>query len=136
MDPNTGHPLFYGIDVYFIGSALAGVAVLFKALTLGHFPFIALGLALSFAIYGYIRKLTPVAALDGMTIETCILLPFTAGILVFWGVTGQGAFTPTHAGTDILLILGGPLTALPLILFAIGVSVIAEHDTLRIMFGI
>ena len=101
-----------------VAIGLAGMAVLFKALTLGHFPFIALGLAISFAIYGYIRKLTPVAALDGMTIETCILLPFTAGILVFWGVTGQGAFTPTHAGTDILLILGGPLTALPLILFA------------------
>lgn len=97
---------------------LAAVAVLFKALTLGHFPFIALGLAFSFAIYGYIRKLTPVAALDGMAIETCILLPVTAGILLFWGITGQGAFTPAHPGTDILLILGGPLTALPLILFA------------------
>jgi len=97
---------------------LAAVAVLFKALTLGHFPFIALGLALSFAIYGYIRKLTPVAALDGFTIETCLLLPFTAGILAFWGWQGTGAFTPDHPGTDILLILGGPLTALPLILFA------------------
>ncbi len=97
---------------------LAGVAVLFKALTLGHFPFIALGLALSFAIYGYIRKLTPVAAIDGFTIETCLLLPFTVGILAFWGWQGAGAFTPAHPGTDILLILGGPLTALPLILFA------------------
>jgi chloramphenicol-sensitive protein RarD len=99
---------------------LAAVAVLFKALTLGHFPFIALGLAVSFAIYGYIRKLTPVAALDGMTIETCLLLPFTAGILLFWGWQGTGAFTPAHLGTDILLVLGGPLTALPLILFAAG----------------
>jgi chloramphenicol-sensitive protein RarD len=101
-----------------VAIALAAVAVLFKALTLGHFPFIALGLAISFAVYGYIRKLTPVAALDGMTIETCILLPVTAGILVFWGITGQGAFTPAHPGTDLLLVLGGPMTALPLILFA------------------
>jgi chloramphenicol-sensitive protein RarD len=99
---------------------LAAVAVLFKALTLGHFPFIALGLAFTFAIYGYIRKLTPVAALDGMTIETCLLLPFTAGILLFWGWQGTGAFTVRHLGTDILLILGGPMTALPLILFAAG----------------
>jgi chloramphenicol-sensitive protein RarD len=101
-----------------VAIGLAGVAVLFKALTLGHFPFIALGLAVSFAIYGYIRKLTPVAALDGFTIETCLLLPFTGGILAFWGFEGTGAFTPAHPGTDILLILGGPLTALPLILFA------------------
>lgn len=101
-----------------VAIGLAAVAVLFKSLTLGHFPFIALGLAFSFALYGYIRKLTPVAALDGMTIETCILLPLTAGILLFWGITGQGAFTPANIGTDVLLILGGPLTALPLILFA------------------
>jgi chloramphenicol-sensitive protein RarD len=101
-----------------VAIGLAAIAVLFKSLTLGHFPFIALGLAFSFALYGYIRKLTPVAALDGMTIETCILLPLTAGILLFWGFTGQGAFTPANFGTDILLILGGPLTALPLILFA------------------
>jgi chloramphenicol-sensitive protein RarD len=97
---------------------LAAVAVLFKSLTLGHFPFIALGLAVSFAIYGYIRKLTPVAALDGMTIETCLLLPFTGGILLFWGYQGTGAFTLAHPLTDLLLIFGGPLTALPLILFA------------------
>ncbi len=103
-----------------VAIGLAAVAVLFKALTLGHFPFIALGLAVTFAVYGYIRKLTPVAALDGMTIETCLLLPFTAGILLFWGWQGSGAFTPVHPGTDILLILGGPLTALPLILFAAG----------------
>lgn len=101
-----------------VAIGLAAVAVLFKSLTLGHFPFIALGLAFSFAIYGYIRKLTPVAALDGMTIETCILLPVTGGILAFWGVQGTGAFTPAHPLTDLLLILGGPLTALPLILFA------------------
>lgn len=101
-----------------IAIGLAGVAVMFKALSIGHFPWIAFSLALSFAIYGYIRKLTPVAALDGLTIETSILLPFTGGILIFWGWQGSGAFTANHIGTDVLLVLGGPLTALPLILFA------------------
>jgi chloramphenicol-sensitive protein RarD len=98
--------------------ALAGVAVAFKALSFGHIPWIALGLAVSFTAYGYIRKLTPVAALDGMTIETCLLLPFTGGILLFWAFQGTGAFTVAHPGTNALLIFGGPLTALPLILFA------------------
>lgn len=101
-----------------VAIGLASLAVLFKALTIGHFPFIALGLAISFSIYGYIRKLTPVAALDGLTIETCVLLPFTAGILLFWGWQGTGAFTGDRIGTDVLLILGGPLTAAPLVLFA------------------
>jgi chloramphenicol-sensitive protein RarD len=100
--------------------ALAGVAVMFKALSIGHFPWIALSLALSFAFYGYIRKLTPVAALDGLTVETCLLLPVTGGILLFWGWQGTGAFTSAHLGRDILLVLGGPLTALPLVLFAAG----------------
>ena len=100
--------------------ALATVAVCVQAVEVGHIPWIALGLALSFGFYGYVRKLTPVAALDGLTIETCLLLPFTAGILLFWGWAGTGAFTPAHPGTDLLLILGGPLTALPLVLFAAG----------------
>jgi len=61
-----------------------------------------------------------VAALDGFTIETCLLLPFTGGMLLLWGLQGTGAFTPAHPGRDLMLILGGPLTALPLILFAAG----------------
>ena len=99
---------------------LAGAAVTYMALTVGHFPWIALSLALSFGFYGYVRKLTPVAALDGFTIETCLLLPFTGGMLLLWGLQGTGAFTPAHPGRDLMLILGGPLTALPLILFAAG----------------
>lgn len=103
-----------------VAIGLASVAVLFKAVSIGHFPWIAIGLALTFGFYGYVRKLTPVAALDGLTIETCILLPFTVGILLFWGFQGTGAFTMAHPGTDLLLVLGGPLTALPLVLFAAG----------------
>lgn len=100
--------------------ALAGVAVTIKSFGLGHFPWIAISLAVSFGFYGYVRKLTPVPAFDGLTIETSLLLPVTAGILLFWGFQGTGQFTPAHLGTDLLLILGGPLTALPLTLFAAG----------------
>ncbi len=100
--------------------ALAGVAVTIKSFGLGHFPWIAITLAVSFGFYGYVRKLTPVSAFDGLTIETCILFPVTAGILLFWGWQGTGQFTPAHVGTDILLLVAGPLTALPLTLFAAG----------------
>lgn len=103
-----------------VAIALAGVAVAFKAFGLGHFPFIAISLALTFGFYGYVRKLTPVAAFDGLTIETVLLLPVTAGALLFWGVQGTGAFATGHFGRDALLIFGGPLTALPLVLFAAG----------------
>jgi chloramphenicol-sensitive protein RarD len=100
--------------------ALATLAVGFEAVGLGHFPWIAISLALSFGFYGYVRKLTPVAALDGLTIETCILLPVTAGALLLWGFQGTGAFATGHFGRDALLVFGGPLTALPLVLFAAG----------------
>ncbi len=99
---------------------LAGVAVTVKAFGLGHFPFIAIGLAVSFGFYGYVRKLTPVAAFDGLTIETVLLFPFTAGILLYRGWQGTGQFTAAHLGADTLLILAGPVTALPLVLFAAG----------------
>ena len=103
-----------------VAIVLAGIAVTVKAFGLGHFPWIAVSLALTFGFYGYMRKLTPVAALDGLAIETWLLLPFTAGILLFWGWQGTGQFTPAHPGTDVLLVLAGPVTALPLALFAAG----------------
>ncbi|MGN6517372.1 MAG: EamA family transporter RarD [Rhizomicrobium sp.] len=100
--------------------ALAGIAVLIQSFELGHFPWIAPVLALSFGFYGYFRKLTPVSSLDGLTIETWVLLPITAGLIFFWGTHPGGAFPSPHLSIDGLLILGGPLTALPLALFAAG----------------
>lgn len=99
---------------------LAAVAVTVQAVGLGQFPWIALALALSFGLYGYFRKLAPVAALDGLLIETLILFPLTAGLVVFWAVEGHGAFPSSNLLKDALLIGAGPVTALPLALFAAG----------------
>ncbi|HXL98637.1 MAG TPA: EamA family transporter RarD [Rhizomicrobium sp.] len=99
---------------------LAGVSVAIKAVQLGHFPWIAPCLALSFGFYGYFRKLTPVDSLDGLTVETWILLPITLGLVTFWGLSGTGAFPSPDLGKDALLMFGGPLTALPLAMFAAG----------------
>lgn len=99
--------------------ALAAVAVVIQTVELGHFPWIAPVLALSFGFYGYFRKLTPVASLDGLTIETWVLLPVTAGLIWYWSQHG-GAFPSPNLKQDALLIVGGPLTALPLALFAAG----------------
>jgi len=102
------------------GVILAGTAVAIQTLELGHFPWIAPVLALSFGFYGYFRKRAPVGSLDGLTIETWILFPLTCGLILFWGMTGRGAFPSPHLTRDTLLILGGPLTAIPLTLFAAG----------------
>ena len=106
--------------VRLIAMLLAGAAVTVQAFELGHFPWIAPALALSFGFYGYFRKLTPVDSLDGLTIETWILFPITLFLVSFWRATGTGAFPSAHLVTDFLLILGGPLTAIPLSMFAAG----------------
>lgn len=99
---------------------LAGVAVAIKAIGLGHFPWIAPCLALSFGFYGYFRKLTPVDSLDGLTVETWILFPVMLGLVLFWAWNGTGAFPLPQWDRNTLLILGGPMTALPLAMFAAG----------------
>jgi chloramphenicol-sensitive protein RarD len=106
--------------VRLIAMVLAAAAVSVQAFELGHIPWIAPALALSFGFYGYFRKLTPVDALDGLTVETWILFPVTLFLVTFWKISGTGAFPSPHLSIDALLILGGPLTALPLACFAAG----------------
>lgn len=99
---------------------LAALAVAIKAFGLGHIPWIAPCLALSFGFYGYFRKLTPVDSLDGLTVETWILFPITLALVGFWAWKGVGAFPSSNLVRDGLLIFGGPLTAIPLAMFAAG----------------
>ncbi len=100
--------------------ALATIAVVVQAWSIGRIPWVAPALALTFGFYGYVRKLTPVDALDGLTIETCLLLPFTLAWIVLWAFDGTGAFPAVTLQRNALLILTGPLTALPLVMFAAG----------------
>jgi chloramphenicol-sensitive protein RarD len=102
-----------------VAVALVTIAVAIQSIALGHVPWIAPVLALSFGFYGYFRKLTPVDSLDGLTIETWVLFPLTAGLILFWSQHG-GAFPSPDLKRDALLIFGGPLTAVPLALFAAG----------------
>lgn len=96
--------------------ATAGVA--WRMLHLGAFPWIPLSLALTFSIYGLIRKQAPVGALDGLFVETLFAAPF-AMAWIAW-LTWQGS---NHMGTParLLPLIGtGLLTALPLLMFAYG----------------
>jgi chloramphenicol-sensitive protein RarD len=103
-----------------VAIALATAAVVVQAVSLGTFPWIAPALALTFGFYGYVRKMTPVDSLDGLTIETCLMLPVTLPLIVFWAMQGTGAFPAPAFARNALLIGTGPLTAVPLVLFAAG----------------
>ncbi|MCC4603972.1 EamA family transporter RarD [Xanthomonas campestris pv. badrii] len=98
-----------------IGVASAGVAIL--AISGGGQLWISLTLALSFGFYGLIRKMTAIDALGGLMVETGLLAPLAIGFLFSTGITGDGEFGRSGL-IDALLILAGPITALPLLLFA------------------
>jgi hypothetical protein len=83
-------------------------------------PWIALVLALSFAFYGLIRKLAPLGALEGLTLETLLIAPVVVPALAWWTLRGSGAMGQGDLALDGWLLLSGPLTALPLLLFAAG----------------
>jgi chloramphenicol-sensitive protein RarD len=101
-----------------VGIATAGVAYL--TWRYGQLPWIALSLALSFGFYGLLKKISPLGSTNGLTLETALMgLPATAYLLV---LEAEGVSAFTHQGPLImfLLLLAGPITALPLILFGYG----------------
>jgi chloramphenicol-sensitive protein RarD len=95
---------------------VGGVAVL--VVWLGLFPWIAITLAVTFSIYGVIRKHAPVDGTVGLTVETLLLAPIAAGCLLFWGSHGSLVFGRQRWEMDVLLILSGLVTSIPLMCFA------------------
>jgi chloramphenicol-sensitive protein RarD len=77
-------------------------------------------LALSFGLYGLMRKTAPLGALEGLALETLLLAPVVVPALLWWTLAGHGAMARGDLALDAWLVVGGPLTALPLLLFAAG----------------
>jgi chloramphenicol-sensitive protein RarD len=98
-----------------VGLAAAGIGYLL--VTVDEFPWIALGVAMSFALYGLVRKVTPVDGLTGLTVETLWLLPAAGGCLLWWGAHGMLLFGHGDRRLDALLLASGVVTAVPLICF-------------------
>ncbi|MFZ2857746.1 EamA family transporter RarD [Acidovorax sp.] len=100
--------------------AVAAAGVLWLTVQAGRLPWIALVLALSFGFYGLLRKVAVLGALEGLTLETVLLAPLTLAVLGAWTWQGQGALVQSDATTLGWLALAGPVTAVPLLLFAAG----------------
>jgi len=100
--------------------ALATAGVLWLTVHAGRLPWISLALAFSFGGYGLLRKLAVVPAVQGLMVESGLLLLPALAILGFAEAQGQGSFGHGGAQTDVLLMLAGVVTAVPLILFAYG----------------
>lgn len=97
-----------------VALAFGGVALL--VLNLGQVPWIALGLAFSFAFYGLVRKLVAIGPLVGLAMETIVLAPIALLVVGYWQMSGVG-----HWGDSALLIAAmvgaGVITSMPLLWF-------------------
>jgi chloramphenicol-sensitive protein RarD len=105
-----------------VSIAIAVVAIGIQAVGVGGVPYIALSLAISFAAYGYFRKTARVSSTTGLFVETLLLLPLAAGYLGFTFLR-DGGIGP-HADPFLMgmLLVTGPATAVPLLLFAFAVQ--------------
>ncbi|EUJ35564.1 RarD protein [Listeria weihenstephanensis FSL R9-0317] len=93
----------------------AAIGVLILAIHQGVFPWAAISMAVTFGLYGLIKKLVPISVWGGLTIETLIMTPFALIFLLFFA---QDAFMKFGLDTNLVLFGAGVVTAIPLLLFA------------------
>ena len=103
-----------------VAVAIASLGVVIMAFAFGHVPWAALVLCATFACYGVIRKKVVIDSRAGFLVEVTLLAPLAALWLVWFATTQPGGRWTGEGGWDIaLLIAAGPITAVPLILFAL-----------------
>lgn len=110
---------------------LAVLGVAYLTLVYGRFPWIALSLALTFAVYGLLHKTTRVAPLDGLFLETLVFLLPAAAMILVAEVRDEGAFIHAGLSVSLLLAITGVVTTIPLLLFAF-----AAHNMPLSLLGI
>lgn len=99
---------------------IASLGVMWSVAAYGHFPWLALTLALTFALYGFCRKTVPVESAPGLFLETLLLFPLAVAWLWWLHSHGQeqGLFFVLPVQARVLLALSGLVTSVPLLLFA------------------
>ncbi len=98
---------------------LASTGVLVLTLSGGAFPWVAVSLAALFTAYGVIRKRVVIGAMPGLFVETALLLPLAMLWMGWLLVAGQASFGTHDLSLDLLLLAAGPITVVPLLLFAV-----------------
>ncbi|MGY4708743.1 EamA family transporter RarD [Mycolicibacterium sp. CBM1] len=101
-----------------VALVIALAAVVLLAIEVGGPPVIALGLAFSFGLYGAVKKVVPVDPRISVGMEAAIAAPLAIGYVVWLQLSGHGEFANTGAGHIVLMMLSGPITAIPLLFFA------------------
>jgi chloramphenicol-sensitive protein RarD len=97
---------------------LAIAAVVLLSTGVGGLPLIGIGLAISFGLYGAVKKVIDVDPRVSVAVETAIAAPFAVGYLVVLQLTGDSDFLNHGPAHILLMVLCGPVTAIPLLCFA------------------
>ena len=104
--------------VQWVAVAFAAAGVLWLTWHTGRLPWLGLALAVTFAVYGLLRKTSALGPLEGLTLETLLIAPLVLPWLGLVTWSGQGALATGSATLVFWLVMAGPLTAVPLMLFA------------------
>ncbi len=97
--------------------ALAGIGVVYLTVSYGSLPWISLALAVTFGLYGLIKKTASLESMHSFSLETLVLFLPALGFLLYRNATGVGAFGHQGWLVTLLLVLAGPVTSIPLLLF-------------------
>jgi len=103
-----------------VAIGMAAFGVVWLTWQAGHLPWIGLILAFTFGFYGLLRKTASLGALEGLSLETFLLFPPAFAYLAFLAYTGHNAFVVAPLHAQCLLAAAGPITAIPLLMFAAG----------------
>ncbi len=107
--------------VQLMGVVVAALGTIYMTIRVGEFPWIALGLALSFALYSVVRKLLDVGPMVGLFWETLLMAPLAIMWIIWLSGQSELAFDPAEPGLGLLLAGTGLVTVVPLLLFAASV---------------
>ncbi len=96
---------------------LAGLGVVYLTVNYGSLPWISLVLAFTFGMYALIKKTAPLESMHGFSLETMVLFLPALAYLFYRDASGVGAFVHQGVLVTVLLILAGPVTSIPLLMF-------------------
>lgn len=104
--------------VQWVAVAFAAAGVIWLTWHTGRLPWLGLALAVTFAVYGLLRKTSALGPLEGLTLETLLIAPLVLPWLVWITWSGTAALATGSPTLVFWLVMAGPLTALPLMMFA------------------
>jgi chloramphenicol-sensitive protein RarD len=104
-------------SMQWVAIGLAAAGVIYLTVQYGRLPWIALVLAFSFGFYGLFKKMAPLGALHGMTLEMAVLFVPALGYLIWVETQGIGAFGHVSLGQNLLIVMAGVVTVAPILLF-------------------